>query len=467
MTKTTEHIILFPGYIVILREEIIMPLLLIAAVIAFIIVFTAVYKIHPLPVLLLGAFLFGVLSRYGVLQTLDLISGGFGNTIRSIGIVIIAGTVIGVFMEKRGALKIIAQKIIALTGEKRTPLAMSLIGFVVSICIFCDSAFIILVGLWKKIGKLAKLPLAVGAAALSMGLFASHCFIPPTPGPLAAIAVLDADFSKVLLFGTAAALAATIAGYFYVSFAGKNEVLENVEESDPAKELPEELFHRHWSVAFLPVLIPLMLIAAGALAKVFRSSLPEKAVTFITIAGTPVIALAIGAVISIFFLGQWKKDELSVDGLMGKAVLDAANILVITGAGGAFGEVLKKVDFTTFLPEKVSAMGVWILLLPLGFAALLKTAQGSSTLAILTAASITAPLLEPLGLTTPVMRALVCCAVCCGSMIVSHTNDSYFWVVTKFSGMSVRQGLKLQTLGTLVSGLAAAAVLMIMALIYG
>ena len=152
---------------------------------------------------------------------------------------------------------------------------------------------------------------------------------------------------------------------------------------------------------------------------------------------------------------------------MGKAVLDAANILVITGAGGAFGEVLKKVDFTTFLPEKVSAMGVWILLLPLGFAALLKTAQGSSTLAILTAASITAPLLEPLGLTTPVMRALACCAVCCGSMIVSHTNDSYFWVVTKFSGMSVRQGLKLQTLGTLVSGLAAAAVLMIMALIYG
>ena len=150
-----------------------MTIVLLAAVITAIIIITAVWKIHPLPVLLLGGFAFGICNRYGVLDTLNLLCTGFGNTIRSIGIVIIAGTVIGCFMERRGALKVIAGKIIALTGEKRTPLAMSIIGYVVSICIFCDSAFIILIGLWKKIGTLAKLPLAIGATALSMGLFAN------------------------------------------------------------------------------------------------------------------------------------------------------------------------------------------------------------------------------------------------------------------------------------------------------
>ena len=202
-----------------------MSVFLLIAVIAAIIVITAVWKIHPLPVLLLGGFVFGVCSQYGVLETLNLLSTGFGNTIKSIGLVIIAGTVIGCFMEQRGALKVIAGKIIALTGEKRTPLAMSIIGYVVSICIFCDSAFIILIGLWKKIGTLAKLPLAVGATALSMGLFASHCFIPPTPGPLAAMSMLSADFGYVLLFGSIAALGATAAGYLYAVRAGRNEIL--------------------------------------------------------------------------------------------------------------------------------------------------------------------------------------------------------------------------------------------------
>ena len=150
---------------------------------------------------------------------------------------------------------------------------------------------------------------------------------------------------------------------------------------------------------------------------------------------------------------------------MGKAVLDAANILAITGAGGAFGEVLKKVDFSAMMPQQVHSMGIFALLIPLAFAAVMKIAQGSSTLAILTAASVTVPLLEVLHLTSPVMRALTCCAVCCGGMIVSHANDSFFWVVVKFSGMNVRQGLKLQTLGTLVSGSAAAVILLLLALL--
>ena len=441
-----------------------MTIALLIIVIAAIIVITAIWKIHPLPVLLLGGFLFGVCNDYGFLETLSLISAGFGNTIKSIGLVIIAGTVIGVFMEQRGALKVIAEKLISLTGKKRTPLAMSIIGYVVSICIFCDSAFIILIGLWKKIGRITLLPLATGATALSMGLFASHCFIPPTPGPLAAMSILGADFGQVLLFGSIAALAASFAGYVYSLYAGKNEILEEGEISagETEKEIP---FRFHWSIAFLPIVIPLVLSGANSFAGIFKSSLPPFFVKFMACAGHPVSALTLGAVFSIFLIGKCKREELSVEGLMGKAVLDAANILVITAGGGAFGEVLKKVDFASFLPEGMGNMGGFALLFPLVFASVLKIAQGSSTLAILTAASVTAPMLETLGLASPVMRALACCAVCCGGMIVSHTNDSFFWVVTKFSGMNVRQGLKLQTLGTLVSGTAAAILILLLAFV--
>ena len=197
----------------------------------------------------------------------------------------------------------------------------------------------------------------------------------------------------------------------------------------------------------------------------FRGSLPEKFYQVLTVPGNPVAALFIGAVIAIFVIGKYQKNELMTDGLFGRAVLNAANILMITGSGGAFGEVLKRIDFKYLLPENIGNIGIFAILIPLLFAAVLKIAQGSSTLAILTAASATVPLLEPLGLTSPMMRALTCCAVCCGSMIVSHTNDSYFWVVTKFSGMSVRQGLKLQTIGTLVSGAAAALILLLFAII--
>lgn len=442
-----------------------MTITLLVAVIAAIIVITAVWKIHPLPVLLLGGFVFGVCSRYGVLETLNLLCAGFGNTIKSIGIVIIAGTVIGCFMEQRGALKVIAGKIIALTGEKRTPLAMSIIGYVVSICIFCDSAFIILIGLWKKIGTLAKLPLAVGAAALSMGLFASHCFIPPTPGPLAAMSMLSADFGYVLLFGSIAALGATAAGYLYAVRAGRNEILEDGPETAETDTGAETVFRHHWSIAFLPIVIPLLLIGLNSVVGLCRKSVSPGFADFMAAAGHPITALTIGALIAVFLIGKCHRTELTVDGLMGKAVLDAANILAITGAGGAFGEVLKKVDFSSLMPQQVHSLGIFALLIPLGFAAVLKIAQGSSTLAILTAASVTVPLLEVLHLTSPVMRALTCCAVCCGGMIVSHANDSFFWVVVKFSGMNVRQGLKLQTLGTLVSGSAAAVIILLLALI--
>ena len=240
-----------------------------------------------------------------------------------------------------------------------------------------------------------------------------------------------------------------------------NELQNDLKIAAQKIAAPPESHCRH---AFLPVVLPLLLIGGNSVAACYKSSLPPEIPAFMACAGNPVVALTLGAFIAVFLIGKCRKSELTVSGIMGKSILEAANILIITAAGGALGEVLKRIDFASFFPDKMEHMGVFALLIPLFAAALVKIAQGSSTLAILTAASITAPLLAPLGLTTPVMRALACCAVCCGAMMVSHTNDSYFWVVTRFSGMNVRQGLKLQTFGTLVSGVAAAIVLMIMAI---
>jgi len=437
-------------------------------VIALIVVASAVWKIHPLPVLILAAFLFGVLNGVSIPETIAMISTGFGNTMKSIGLVIIAGTIIGVFMEKRGALAVIANKIIALAGKKNTPLAMSAIGYVVSICIFCDSAFVILIGLWRKIGLKAGISLAIGASALSMGLFASHCFIPPTPGPLAAMSLLGADFGKVVMFGAVASAVAALAGWLYALRAGKNEVIDIPipAAAEVGAAEASSVFSRHWSLAFLPIVLPLLLIAAGAVAELFPDTLPPWLLKTMRAVGAPFLALGLGAIVAIFLLGKWHRSELSVDGLLGSAVIEAAGILVITGAGGAFGEVLKIIDFKALLPSSVAGMGAFAILIPLAFSAVLKTAQGSSTLAILTAAGMTEPLLETLGMTSPVMRALVCCAVCCGGMTISHTNDSFFWVVTRFSGMNVRQGLKLQTLASLVAGGAAAVCIVVMSLIF-
>ena len=450
-----------------------MTIALLIIVIAAIIVITAIWKIHPLPVLLLGGLIFGVCSGKGMLDSVEMISAGFGNTMKSIGLVILAGTVIGAFMEKRGALKVMALKVIHLTGVKRTPLGMSIIGYLVSICIFCDSAFIILIGLWKKIGLISHLPLAVGACALSMGLLSSHCFIPPAAGPLAAMTLLKADLGYVLLFGSLSALASAGAGYVYATLAGKYEVLADEltlpqQEAVPADaEEPEAENVPGVAAAFLPIVLPLLLIGSASLVNVFKSSLPGTVVQCMRVAGNPFVALSTGALLAVFGIGSFRKAELAVEGLMGKAIVNGGNILMVTGAGGAFGEVLKRVDYKSMLPERISGMGLWALLVPLGFAALLKVAQGSSSLAILTAAGVTLPLLDVLQLTTPVLRALSCCAVCCGGMLVSHTNDSYFWIVTRFSGMSVAQGLKMQTLGSFVCGCAACCMLLIFGWIFG
>lgn len=452
---------------------------LLIAVLLLIVLFSAVWKIHPVPVLLGAGLLWGLASGLGPETTLKTLAAGFGKTMEGIGLVIIAGTVIGLFMERRGALALLAERTIRLTGPKRIPPTLAGIGFIASIPIFCDSAFVILIGLARNICRKGRVRLAVGATALAMGLYASHCIIPPTPGPIAAASLLGADLGLTILFGCPAAFVAAVVGCLFAVWAGKSVRLEGENapdsvtldssevdraEGDGAVESSPESAApacRSVELAALPILIPLTMILVGSFFNFLASDGWKAAhptvVRAVGIVGLPVVALGVGAILAIFCLGRREPGELTVGGILGDAVRSASNILVITASGGAFGELLRAhLDFGETFTQ--GAGGIWPLFLAAAVAAFIKTAQGSSTVALLTTAGLFAPLLEPMGLGSPPLTALTVTAIGAGSMIVSHANDSFFWVVTQFSGMNVRQGLRLHTLGTLVSGLAATGV---------
>ncbi|ABS61099.1 GntP family permease [Fervidobacterium nodosum] len=437
-----------------------MVILLLLSII-FIVYSTVRWRLHPFLALIFAAFLYGILSKMNLGDIVKSITEGFGGTVSSIGIVIVAGTIIGVFLEKSGGAFTMAESVLKLTGKKNVPLAMSIIGYIVSIPVFCDSGFVILTPLNKALTKRANLSLATTGIALSLGLYATHTMVPPTPGPVAAAGALGADLGLTILMGLIVSIPAIIVGWiFSIKFASKIQI-------DPEPELTEEEINKKMKEApsaagaFLPIVLPIILIVLKSV-----SDFPTKPFgdgflrNFIGFVGHPVTALMIGVLISFLLPKKVDKEIFSMTGWVGQAVQQAGIIILITAAGGAFGKVLQNSGIANVIGQYLSAanLGMW---LPFIIAAAIKTAQGSSTVAIITTASLLAPLMESLGFTSNMAKALVVVAIGAGSMVVSHANDSYFWVVSQLSKMDVKTGYKLQTFGTLLEGITAAVVVWI------
>jgi GntP family gluconate:H+ symporter len=442
-------------------------LILLSLSVVFIIVATTKLKLHPFLSLLIAAFGYGIFcGGMSLEQVVESVNAGFGGTIGYIGIVILAGAVIGTFLEKSGGAYKLAESTLKLVGTKNVPLAMGIIGYIVSIPVFCDSAFVILSPLGKALSRKVKMSLAATAITLSLGLYATHTMVPPTPGPVAAAGLLEADLGLVILWGSLVSIIALAAGWlFAVKLAAKVYINPDTDcEETDFKKLAAEGPSTLKSV--IPILLPIILIVARSI-----SEFPThpfgigKAAVFISFIGQPVVALLVGVFFALLLPKKLTTKMLSASGWVGQAVVAAAGIIIITGCGGAFGKVLQNSGISEVVEEYLggsTSLSIW---LPFIIAAALKTAQGSSTVAIITTAGIVAPLLGTLGLETPTARALAVVAIGAGSMVVSHANDSYFWVVTGLSGMSVNQGYKLQTLGTLVEGVAAAVALWVISLI--
>jgi GntP family gluconate:H+ symporter len=448
-------------------------IILLLLTIVFIIVATTRLKLHPFLALLIAAFGYGLLcGKMSPQEVVESVNAGFGGTIGYIGIVILAGSVIGTFLEKSGGAVRLAQKILQLVGDKNVPLAMGIIGYIVSIPVFCDAGFVILWPLAKSLSARAKTSLAATAIALSLGLYATHTMVPPTPGPVAAAGILKADLGLVILWGLLVAIFALAAAcVFSIKFAAKVDIkVESESEQSDKENLPAQAPSAFKSV--IPIFLPILLIVLRSVSDFPNHPFGQGSVAgFIEFAGQPVVALLAGVFLAFLLPKKLTADMFSLSGWVGEAVLAVAAIIIITGCGGAFGKVLQNSGLSEVVAERLggnpsTSLGTGLsIALPFIMAAALKTAQGSSTVAIITTAGTMAPLIESLGLADPTGRALTVVAIGAGSMVVSHANDSYFWVVTGLSKMSVKQGYKLQTLGTLVQGIAAGFTLWIISLI--
>lgn len=422
-------------------------LLSIFIVIAWIIFGTAYTKLHPFVVILIAAVILSILLGIAPLEATGLIFKGFFKIIKNIGLLILFGTIVGAALEQSNATLALAKGILKSLQKLPLPYAISCIGYLVSIPVFCDAAFVILSQLNKTLSSQTKTPLVGLTVALSTGLFAPHVLVPPTPGPLAAAANLNLENLILLIVvgGSIALILIFVGGWYGNYLIKKNKYIESKESfKNPTTEEITEL--PSFSKAILPILIPISLMCLGTLLKVVPSFIGLEYLILLT---KSTAALGIGMLFAFRLL--YKQPKKNISKAIKKGFKQAIPILVITGMGGALGRVIQTIPLQDYALE-ISTFSGFGILIPFMIAALLKTAQGSSTVAIITTSSIIFPLLSVLGLDSEMGKVWAIMALGVGSMTVSHANDSYFWIVSQMSGMDVKTAYRTHTVGTLLQG---------------
>ena len=433
--------------------------------VALMIVLISKFKVHPflsiMGVSLVLALVAGIpLVKTGDVNGIaDVIGAGFSGTFSSIGIVIILGALIGSILEQTGAALKLADMVVKLVGKKNPELAVELMGWVVSIPVFCDSGFVILDPIRKALVKRTGTSSVAMTVALSAGLYVSHVFIPPTPGPIAAASTLGIGDNLLLVMGLGVlcSIFPLAAGFAYAKFIGKKvKSKDEIVSSDEVVKTYEELVAAYGKLpngfnALAPIIVPVILMAMGTIGK--QVGITGGLLNLLSFLGTPIIALAVGTIFAIAQLATAKKMG-EFYAITNDTLKTVGPILFVTAAGGVLGKVISSTSMVSYITENASFLMNLGIFFPFLLAAILKTAQGSSTVAITTTAGIMAPLMASLGLGTPVMGALTVMAIGAGAMTVSHANDSYFWVVTNFGEMTPDQGYKTQTMLTLVMGIA-------------
>jgi GntP family gluconate:H+ symporter len=392
--------------------------------IAVLIAVSRYFKLHAFFALLLAAVLFGLIMGKPFREIFTSMQSGFGLLLQQIGFLVAIGSCLGTMMEKTGAMATLGNKIITAFGTSRTTLAMSVIGLLVGIPVFCDSGFIILSRLIPALASSAATPAQL-SLALSTSLYTSHTLIPPTPGPLAAAANLGATshLGLVMLVGLIGAIPVAGVAYFLSCKLGLR-----IATTTPGIE-PTEVRAHSTILIFLPLVIPIVLIALASL-PTLNPALQSWSI--LPVIGNPTVALLIG--LSFSFLLIRDKQKQIWPGWISQALKDAGIILLITGAGGAFGAVIKSSGIDVLLKDMLAtsqAGGILFLFIAFALAAILKTAQGSSTSASIITSSLLAPLTLAAGFSNPIDLATLVLAIGGGAMTVSHANDSYFWVVSQ------------------------------------
>ena len=446
--------------------------LIIAFVLAIVVMIVAIskYKIHPFLSIMSVSLILALIAGIPLGDIANVIGAGFSGTFSSIGIVIILGALIGTVLEKTGAALKLADMVVKLVGQKNPELAIELMGWVVSIPVFCDSGFVILDPIRRAMVRRTRTSSVAMTVALSAGLYISHVFIPPTPGPIAAANTLGIGDNLLLVMGMGvlASILPLIAGLLFAKYIGKSvKSADETGDSTETAKTYEELVASFGKLpggfdALAPIIVPIVLMALGSIASM--AGWTGIAFDLFNFLGKPIIALAVGTIFAVIQLAATKKLGEFYD-LTNDTLKVTGPILFVTAAGGVLGKVIATSDMVNFITEHATVLGSVGIFFPFLLAAILKSAQGSSTVAITTTAGIVAPLLGAIGMSTPAEIALVVMAIGAGAMTVSHANDSYFWVVTNFGQMTPEQGYKTQTMLTLVLGLSSMVGIFILSLI--
>lgn len=421
---------------------------MIISVISFIALFYFSYrfKIKPFLTLLIASFLSGIFLKIDILETLYLIYKGFFSIVLIIGPIIIIGTVLGKFLNETGTSKKMVNTFISYFGIDNIPLSLNLIGLIISIPVFCDAAFILMSSIVKDLSRITKKNIILLSVCLATGLYSAHVFIPPTPGPIAASAIINADIGLLILIGLVVGIIVSISGYVWMKFLFKKEF-----KIKPGEIKSHDFNSDRSIVSFLPVIVPILLISTYTIIKYPKLDINQLPfLKIFEIIGKPEIALLIGFIMTLIFL---KKDEIqSTPQWIIKSLKNSFGILLITGAGGALGYIIRESGIIDNLNLNI-ATGLASIFSVFILATIIKTIQGSSTVAIVTTCAITAPILQSIGMTSELEKVILIISIGSGAMTISHVNDSYFWVVTKYSNIEMNDVLKYFSSATLIQGL--------------
>ncbi|GAB6877035.1 gluconate:H+ symporter [Thermaerobacter litoralis] len=433
-------------------------------------------KIHTFLALIAAAALTGLVGGMAPDELAKAITQGFGNTLASIGIVIGFGVMLGRILEVTGAAQRMALTFLRLFGRGREEWALGATGAVVSIPIFCDSGFVILSPLARALAREAGKPVLGLGVALAAGLMSTHHLVPPTPGPLAAAGTFNVDLGLMIFWGLVITIPVYIVTMLYARWIGRWAAARGITvETAPgagsgsagARKAGERSKGRQatgmapitgasdaaagstqalgnpglagggrgeaglpsaWR-AFAPIVVPVLLIFLNTTLTAVGAQGPVA--TYLIFLGNPVIAVAIGLLLAVYGL-MGKASREDVLQRVEEGIASAGIIILVTGAGGALGNVLRVSGTGDFIAQQIAQMSLPPLLLPFLVATLVRLVQGSGTVAMVTAASITAPILASLNV-APVMAAQ---AAAVGSMVFSYFNDSYFWVINRTLGIT-------------------------------
>lgn len=430
--------------------------------VAVLVLCTVKLKIHPFFALIATTVTFALISGMSMEDMLSAFTSGMGSTVADIGLVIALGTVTGALLEKSGAAETMAKTILKITGKKHAALGLAITGYFVSIPVFCDSAFVLLCPIAKRLSKDTNISMTTMAIAMCMGLHATHMFVPPTPGPLAVSGILNADLGQVILFGSLVSIPVMLVGYFASLFAGKkyHYIPKDVGETKQAEKLPSPV------MAFLPILAPIALMLIKTIGDM--CAWPAAVMGVMDILGTPAVALLIGLIIAAVGYHNIFPDDKTAwgfDGILADALRTAGQIVLIVGAGGAFSGVLKASPLQDILTASFSGLAIGILA-PFLIGFLFRTCVGSATIAMVTAATMIVPLMDILGFASPMGRIIAMLACAAGGLMVFHGNDDFFWVTATTAEMDTSVAYKTIPLISVLQSLTALACVFVLSLIF-